>query len=93
MTLQNYQLQSGEGLSILFVIVWLLGDLCNLFGAILAGLLPTMKLLALYVEYICLHPKARSAGVLVNNFLIFILTVHFMRYNITVPDLLLSLGQ
>jgi len=46
--LKNYQLKSGEGLSVLFVIVWLLGDLCNLFGAILAGLLPTVIILALY---------------------------------------------
>jgi len=46
--IENYQLKSGEGLSVLFVIVWLLGDLCNLFGAILAGLLPTVIILALY---------------------------------------------
>jgi len=41
-------LQSGEGLSVLFVIVWLLGDLTNLIGAILAGLLPTVIILAAY---------------------------------------------
>lgn len=35
--LQNYQLKSGEGLSVIFVLVWLLGDFCNLIGAILAG--------------------------------------------------------
>jgi solute carrier family 66 (lysosomal lysine-arginine transporter), member 1 len=59
MALQNYQLKSGEGLSVLFVVVWLLGDLCNLFGAILAGLLPTVIILALYVS-ICISftPKA-----------------------------------
>ncbi|GLB38390.1 putative protein with repeated motif present between transmembrane helices in cystinosin, yeast ERS1p, mannose-P-dolichol utilization defect 1, and other hypothetical proteins [Lyophyllum shimeji] len=45
---ENYSLQSGEGLSILFVLAWLVGDLCNLFGAILGGLLPTVIILALY---------------------------------------------
>lgn len=32
------------------MIVWLLGDLCNLIGAVLAGLLPTVIILALYVS-------------------------------------------
>ncbi|KAF8895317.1 PQ loop repeat-domain-containing protein [Infundibulicybe gibba] len=45
---ENYSRQSGEGLSIRFVIVWLLGDLCNLVGAVWGGLLPTVILLALY---------------------------------------------
>jgi len=45
---ENYCLQSGEGLSVLFVIIWLLGDLTNLAGALLGGLLPTVILLALY---------------------------------------------
>lgn len=47
---ENYQLQSGEGLSVLFVLIWLAGDLSNLFGAIFAGLLPTVKILATYVS-------------------------------------------
>ncbi|EGN98249.1 hypothetical protein SERLA73DRAFT_183181 [Serpula lacrymans var. lacrymans S7.3] len=46
--LENYQLQSGEGLSLLFVYVWLLGDLCNLVGAVMGELLPTVILLGLY---------------------------------------------
>ncbi|KAK0464460.1 PQ loop repeat-domain-containing protein [Desarmillaria tabescens] len=45
---ENYTLQSGEGLSILFILVWLVGDLCNLVGATLAGLLPTVIILAVY---------------------------------------------
>lgn len=45
---ENYTLQSGEGLSVLFVLIWLLGDLTNLVGALLGGLLPTVILLALY---------------------------------------------
>ena len=35
----------------LFVVVWLLGDLCNLVGASMAGLLPTVILLAVYVSF------------------------------------------
>ncbi|KAJ6477360.1 PQ loop repeat-domain-containing protein [Mycena vitilis] len=45
---ENYSLQSGEGLSVLFVVVWLLGDICNLAGAILANLLPTVIIIAFY---------------------------------------------
>ncbi|WVR05887.1 hypothetical protein IAU60_002913 [Kwoniella sp. DSM 27419] len=45
---ENYQLQSGEGLSVPFIVLWLLGDITNLFGGMLAGLLPTMIILAVY---------------------------------------------
>ncbi|KAG8928121.1 hypothetical protein FRC02_007357 [Tulasnella sp. 418] len=45
---ENYDLQSGEGLSVMFVVIWLLGDLTNLFGAMMAGLIPTVIILALY---------------------------------------------
>ncbi|KAF9483454.1 PQ-loop-domain-containing protein [Pholiota conissans] len=45
---ENYTLQSGEGLSVLFVVIWILGDLTNVVGAILAGLLPTVIILGLY---------------------------------------------
>jgi len=45
---ENYLLQSGEGLSVLFVLIWLLGDLTNLAGAALAGLLPTVIIVAVY---------------------------------------------
>ena len=58
--IENYQLKSGEGLSVFFVYIWFAGDLCNLFGALLAGLLPTIIILAIYVsvrlysyEYAC----------------------------------------
>lgn len=47
-------LQSGEGLSVLFVVIWLLGDLSSLTGAIVAGLLPTVIILAVYVRSLCL---------------------------------------
>ncbi|KAF4590718.1 hypothetical protein EYR40_009315 [Pleurotus pulmonarius] len=45
---ENYSLQSGEGLSVAFVVVWLLGDLCNLVGSAVAGLLPTVIIIAAY---------------------------------------------
>ena len=47
---ENYSLKSGEGLSVLFVVIWLLGDLTNLAGALLADLLPTVVILAVYVS-------------------------------------------
>ncbi|KAI0031055.1 PQ-loop-domain-containing protein [Vararia minispora EC-137] len=43
---ENYKLKSGEGLSVPFVMIWLLGDIMNLAGAMIAGLLPTVILLA-----------------------------------------------
>ncbi|KAJ7505219.1 PQ loop repeat-domain-containing protein [Mycena galericulata] len=69
---ESYSLQSGEGLSVLFVIVWLLGDICNLVGAVLANLLPTVIIIALYYSlcdlilmfqiYFYRWKRARSAG-------------------------------
>ncbi|KAF9221024.1 PQ-loop-domain-containing protein [Gyrodon lividus] len=46
--IENYQLRSGEGLSLLFIYIWLLGDLCNLVGAVMAQLLTTMIILGVY---------------------------------------------
>ncbi|GJE98492.1 PQ-loop repeat-containing protein [Phanerochaete sordida] len=46
--IENYQLKSGEGLSVFFVLIWLAGDLANLFGALLANLLPTIIILGAY---------------------------------------------
>jgi len=45
---ENYHLKSGEGLSVLFVLIWLAGDVCNLVGAGMAGLIPTVIILAIY---------------------------------------------
>ncbi|KAI0297719.1 PQ-loop-domain-containing protein [Russula brevipes] len=45
---ENFILKSGEGLSIAFIVIWLAGDLCNLVGASIAGLLPTVIILAGY---------------------------------------------
>ncbi|SCU79245.1 LANO_0A05578g1_1 [Lachancea nothofagi CBS 11611] len=45
---ENFYRSSAEGLSLLFVVLWLLGDIFNFFGAVLQGLLPTMIILAGY---------------------------------------------
>lgn len=46
---ENYQLKSGEGLSVTFIVLWLLGDITNALGGALANLLPTVVILAVYV--------------------------------------------
>jgi hypothetical protein len=50
--IENYQLQSGEGLSVLFIVLWLFADISGLVGAIIAGLLPTLIISAAYVSTI-----------------------------------------
>ncbi|KAI9676331.1 MAG: hypothetical protein M1817_000488 [Caeruleum heppii] len=45
---ENFRRGSAEGLSLLFIIVWLAGDVFNILGAILQGVLPTMTILAVY---------------------------------------------
>ncbi|CUM67611.1 uncharacterized protein PRCAT00005311001 [Priceomyces carsonii] len=45
---ENFRRKSSEGLSLLFIILWLLGDLFNVLGSILQGVLPTMIILAIY---------------------------------------------
>ncbi|KAI2780262.1 PQ-loop-domain-containing protein [Daldinia loculata] len=44
----NYRAQSAEGLSMIFLAVWLFGDLANLSGALVTGLAPTAIALAGY---------------------------------------------
>ncbi|ODV95024.1 hypothetical protein PACTADRAFT_50852 [Pachysolen tannophilus NRRL Y-2460] len=45
---ENFIRKSSEGLSLLFVVLWLAGDVFNVLGAILQGVLPTMIILAIY---------------------------------------------
>lgn len=45
---QNFTRKSAEGLSMLFVVLWLLGDVFNVIGAVMQGVLPTMVVLAIY---------------------------------------------
>jgi uncharacterized protein with PQ loop repeat len=46
--IQNFQRGSADALSIQFIIVWLLGDVFNIIGAVYQGVLPTMIILAIY---------------------------------------------
>lgn len=45
---ENFRRKSSEGLSLMFVILWLAGDVFNVLGAVLQGVLPTMIILAVY---------------------------------------------
>lgn len=46
--IENFRRSSADGLSLLFIVVWLLGDVFNILGAVLQGVLPTMTILAVY---------------------------------------------
>lgn len=46
--IENFRRSSADGLSLTFVIVWTLGDVFNVLGAVLQGVLPTMTILAVY---------------------------------------------
>jgi solute carrier family 66 (lysosomal lysine-arginine transporter), member 1 len=48
--IENYRHKSGEAISVIFIVIWLLGDICNLIGACLAHLLSTVIILAFYVR-------------------------------------------
>lgn len=45
---ENFKRGSADGLSLQFIIVWLAGDVFNILGAVLQGVLPTMIILAIY---------------------------------------------
>lgn len=46
--IENFRRSSADGLSVQFIITWLLGDVFNILGAVLQGVLPTMLILAIY---------------------------------------------
>ena len=46
--IENFRRSSADGLSLTFVIIWTLGDVFNILGAVLQGVLPTMTILAVY---------------------------------------------
>lgn len=46
--IENFRRSSAEGLSITFLVIWLAGDVFNILGAVLQGVLPTMIILAIY---------------------------------------------
>ena len=45
---ENYTNQSADGISLAFLLVWFLGDVANLLGALWGGLLPTVVALGVY---------------------------------------------
>ncbi|KAF1814063.1 PQ-loop-domain-containing protein [Eremomyces bilateralis CBS 781.70] len=45
---ENFRRRSAEGLSIVFVVIWLAGDVFNIAGAVMQKVLPTMIILAVY---------------------------------------------
>lgn len=45
---ENFKRKSLEGLSLTFIVLWLAGDVFNVLGAVLQGVLPTMITLAVY---------------------------------------------
>lgn len=45
---ENFRRGSADGLSLQFIIVWLAGDVFNILGSVLQGVLPTMLILAIY---------------------------------------------
>lgn len=49
---ENFRNHSAEGLSLLFLLTWLLGDICNLAGAAWAKLLPTVIGIGAYFCFI-----------------------------------------
>lgn len=49
--IENFRRSSAEGLSVEFIIIWLLGDVFNILGAVLQGVLPTMIILAIYYTF------------------------------------------
>jgi uncharacterized protein with PQ loop repeat len=46
--IENYKQGSADGISLTFLAVWFIGDITNLFGALWAGLVPTVIALAIY---------------------------------------------
>lgn len=48
---ENFRRKSSEGLSLSFVILWLAGDLFNVLGSVIQGVLPTMIILAIYYTF------------------------------------------
>ncbi|PWW75291.1 PQ-loop-domain-containing protein [Tuber magnatum] len=46
--IENYRNGSAEGFSVAFIVIWILGDIANLIGALWGHLLSTMIALAIY---------------------------------------------
>jgi hypothetical protein len=40
--IENFRRSSADGLSVVFLVVWLAGDVFKILGAVIQGVLPTM---------------------------------------------------
>ncbi|KAL8978221.1 MAG: hypothetical protein Q9177_006459, partial [Variospora cf. flavescens] len=49
--IENFRRGSADGLSLVFIVIWLLGDVFNIVGAVLQGVIPTMTILAVYYTF------------------------------------------
>jgi len=49
--IENFRRSSADGLSIEFIIIWLVGDFANIIGAVAQKVLPTMIILAIYYTF------------------------------------------
>ncbi|KAI9702154.1 MAG: hypothetical protein M1820_006236 [Bogoriella megaspora] len=47
----NFQRKSAEAVSTTFLVIWLVGDVFNIAGAVLQGVLPTMIILAVWYTF------------------------------------------
>lgn len=66
--IENYRNGNAEAVSLLFLIVWFIGDIANLIGGVLAGLVPVIVAIAVYFCLAdgvliaqCLYYKVRNA--------------------------------
>jgi uncharacterized protein with PQ loop repeat len=59
--IENYRNSSAEAISFAFIFVWFIGDVCNLIGALWAGLMPVVVAIGVYF---CL-----ADGVLIGQYL------------------------
>jgi uncharacterized protein with PQ loop repeat len=66
--IENYRNGNAEAISLLFIIVWFVGDVANLVGGLLADLVPVIVAIAVYFCIAdgvliaqCLYYKARNA--------------------------------
>lgn len=46
--LQNYRQKKCDGISLIFLFFWLIGDMCNLIGAVLTNQQPIQKIIGVY---------------------------------------------
>ncbi|ROT35848.1 PQ-loop-domain-containing protein [Sodiomyces alkalinus F11] len=53
--LENFRRGNADGLSLQFIIVWLVGDVFNILGAVMQGVLPTMVRICPRCLFRCAH--------------------------------------